>query len=199
MRIQSMVLAFCVAVLAVGCATTSTHNLYSGPEQPLEQVASVIVPWQVQVRNVNGQKVPMSLFSGSETESTLRVLPGTQEWCVRYYDPFAEDRLNRDPYAVDQSAIVSLRFAAEAGHVYRLNFETPEQNPALRDAKQRVTFLVAGVGQDVSPTVVEQDIERPDPKAVAIEQATLDQLKSWWRVAGAAERKAFMEWVNEKN
>lgn len=194
-----MVCACAVSVLLAGCATTSTRNLYPGPERPDGELASVIVPWQIQVRNANGQKVPMSLFGGSEKETTVRVLPGAQEWSLRYYDPFADDRQGHDPYAVDQSAVMSLRFAAEAGHVYRLNFETPEQNPTLRDAKQQVRFLVVEAGQDVSQTVVEQDIERPVPEPVAMEQATLDQLKSWWRVAGAAERKAFLEWINEKN
>lgn len=196
-RISSGVVVW--VVLVSGCATTSTQNLYSGPERPIEEVATVIVPWQIQVRDVNGQKVPMSLFSGSEKESTLRVLPGPQEWSVRYYDPFADDRQGRNPYAVDQTGIVSLRFNAEAGHVHRLNFETPEQNPTLRDAKQQVRFLVADAGTNNSQyIVVEQDTKQPVPEPVAFEQATLDQLKNWWRVAGPAERRAFLEWVDEE-
>ena len=198
MRIQSMVLAFGVAVLAAGCATTSTQNLYSGPELSPDQIATVIVPWQIQVRNVNGQEVTMSLFSDSVKESALRVLPGAQEWKVRYYDPFADDRKDRNTHGVDKTGIVSLRFNAQAGHAYRLDFETPEQNPALRNAKQQVMFLVAEAGvTNSSSIVVEQDAKSPVSEPVALEQATLEQLKSWWRVAAPAERKAFLEWVDE--
>jgi hypothetical protein len=202
-----MACAFAAVVLLAGCATTSTRDLYSGPERPSEELASVIVPWQVQIRNVNGERLPMSLFSGSEKASTFRILPGAQEWSVRYYDPFADDRQNRDPYAVVQSAIVSLRFAAEAGHVYRLKVETPEQNASLRDAKDPVRFSVVGEdGTEAAP--VERrppcpvDAGRTSTSALppaTFEQATLDQLKNWWRVAAPAERKAFLEWVDDEH
>jgi uncharacterized protein YccT (UPF0319 family) len=198
MRTQLLVPALAVVLLLSGCATPSTQNLYSGPERPADEVASVVVPWQIQVRSVNGQKVPLSLFSGSQKESTVRVLPGAQEWSVRYYDPFADDRRDRDPY-VDQTGVVPLRFTAEAGRAYRLKFETPKEDPALRDAKQQVRFLVAESDSDVSQPGVEPDGAQRAPEPVAIEQAALDQLKSWWRVAGPAERREFMEWANEKN
>jgi hypothetical protein len=109
MKIPFMAWAFVAVVLLAGCATNSTFNLYPGPEKPSDEVATVIVPWQIQIRSVNGQKIPMSLLAGSEKESTFRVMPGAQVWDVRYYDPFADDRKDRNPYAVDQTGSPVLR------------------------------------------------------------------------------------------
>jgi len=199
MKVRIVIGIGAAAILLAGCATTSTQNLYPGPERAPGQVATVIVPWQIQIRSVNGQSVAPSLFGGSEKESMIRVLPGAQEWQVRYYDPFADDRRDRHPQAVDRTGILSLRFEARAGVLYRLAFETPEQNPSLRDAEQKVRlFLTTEAGQDVSQPAVGHVDEPWVPEPVPLEQATLEQLKSWWRAAGANERQAFMEWVNEE-
>jgi hypothetical protein len=214
MKLRILNVAAAAVVLLSGCATTSTTKLYPGPERAPGEVASVVVPWQVQVRNVNGMKVPIALFAGSVKESTVCILPGPQEWSVRYYDPFADERSDYDsnPYIVDRTGPVSLQFTADAGHTYQVTFETPEQNPALRDAVQKVKFRVVESGREVAQPVIEQAAAQAGSKPavadeggparvepVALEAATLDQLKKWWNVAGSAERKAFMEWANEKN
>lgn len=197
------VMAVAVILLA-GCATPSAHNLYTGPERSIEEVAAVVVPWQVQVREVNGQKTPLSLFGGSSGEATLRVLPGAQDWQVLYSDPFADEREDhRNPYRVDKSGVETLRFHADAGHVYRIRFETPDSNPSLRNARQQVSFSVVETASgEEQPAMVIRGVSSPAPgpaEAVPFEQATLDQLKNWWRAAGPAERKAFKEWIDEEN
>lgn len=199
--------AACVAaavVVLAGCATPSAHKLYDGPERPAAEVASVMVPWQVQVRSVNGQKTPLSLYTGSAGESNLRVLPGAQDWQVLYSDPFADEREDhRNPYRVDKSGVETLRFQADAGHVYRIRFETPDSNPSLRNARQQVSFSVVETASgEEQPAMVIRGVSSPAPgpaEAVPFEQATLDQLKNWWRAAGPAERKAFKEWIDEEN
>jgi hypothetical protein len=204
-----------IVVLLGGCATTSTFNLYPGPEKSADEVATVLVPWQVQVRSANGEKDKGSLFGGSEKESSYRVLPGPQDWRVRYYDPFADDRPSRNQdRIVDRTEAVPLRFNAEAGRTYRVRFETSEQNPALRNVSQPVRFWVteeSASGSQPMPVQPDNMSAKPEvassatpsasttaPAPVTLEKAALEQLKSWWNVAGSMERKAFLDWIHEE-
>ena len=75
MKIPFMAWTFVAVILLAGCATNSTFNLYPRPEKPSDEVVTVIVPWQIQIRSVNGQKIPMSLLANSEDERRKGVVP----------------------------------------------------------------------------------------------------------------------------
>lgn len=208
-------LAVVIAAVAIGCSTPSDRYLYPGDERPADQVAIVVVPWQIQIRRVNDRRIAPAPFGGSQKEARVRILPGSQEWLVRYVDPFAADRTG-DPYAFDRSGDIAVRFEAIAGHTYRLAFVTPHENPALRDAAQQVLVQVTDGGNGETrpfpaapaatppPAEVRRDATAPAPVEAAppgtpqpLEDATLEQLKKWWTVAGDRERQAFLHWIRE--
>jgi hypothetical protein len=208
-------LAATALVLLTSCATTvPVYNGYFGPDKPATEVAAVTIPWEVQIRAINGERPPLLLSAGRAREYRLNIVAGPQEWIVCYYDPFAQEHAGWDQW-IDRTKPVPLRFTVQAGRSYRLLFETAVQSPALRKAGQQVRFWVADEAGAVvpeppakvpatAPAVPPNVTTAPTPSStettapVALEKATLDQLKNWWRIAGPEERKAFLEWTHEQ-
>lgn len=108
---------------------------------------------------------------------------------------------------MDRTKVVPLRFNAEAGHTYRVRFETPKQNPALRNVSPQARFWVMKESaSDSQPMPLQQDnmAAKPDivspvtpsasmtvPTPVTLEKAALEQLKSWWHVPDPRSARRF--------
>jgi len=210
-KLLSLMLLAALAGFVSGCASTAFVKAYPGAERPAVQLASVIVPASVEVRSVNGEKLPNVTGMLRAREYTVATVPGAQNWSVRYYQPLA-DGYYADPQAVTESPWTPLKFEAAAGQAYRLQVETPRENPKLRYEKERVRFSVgvekaasiqaAAIRQPQSlpPVPVAGDSAKPAavPKTEApqtLESAALQQLQNWWRAAGAQERSAFLNWI----
>lgn len=209
---KKLLLLFTLAGLASGCASSAFVKAYPGAERPAAQLASVRVPAGVEVRSVNDAQLPRVTGMLRAREYTVATVAGAQDWNVRYYQPFAGGYY-ADPQVVTESPWTPLKFEATAGQTYRLHVETPRENPKLRYEKEQVRFRIAAEQKAVSvqpsaisppkplpPVPVAGDDVKPTagPKTEApqtFESATLQQLQSWWRAAGAQERQAFRDWI----
>lgn len=195
--------------LVSGCASTALVKAYPGAEQPPAQLARVTVPASVEVRSVNG--TPIANITGTLRAQTYTVttLPGPQRWSVRYYAPLAGG-FYADPLStVTESGWMDLAFGAEAGQAYRVKVATPDEDPQLGHAKDKVRFSVSADKKSLlsgSKAVIEE----PAPALVVpalplaqghsstpqtLEFAAFEQLKSWWNAAGTQERQAFRDWL----
>ncbi|TAN38997.1 MAG: DUF2057 domain-containing protein [Verrucomicrobia bacterium] len=200
-KLIRLMLAFVFAGFVSGCASTVFVKAYPGVERPTTQLATVVVPASVEVRSVNGEKVLDVTGTLRESHYSVATLAGSQNWSVRYYAPLAEGYY-ADPQAVTESPWTPFTFAAAAGQTYRLEVQTPREDPKLFRTKERVSFSVTAVGGQ--PAAISQSESKPatppppTPKVEApqtLESAALKQLQNWWRAAGAEERQAFLDWT----
>ena len=200
-----------LAGLLSGCASTGLLKAYSGPERPGDQVATVILPASVEVRSINGAQQPSITHTLLKPVYTIAVLPGEQEWSLRYYAPLAGgyyDQRNE----VSESPWLPFKFKAEAGSVYHMTVETPRENPHLQNTAEKVRFrleqekkavAVAATmaPQQKQPLEPAPAVVLPTAKTAApqtLENAAFEQLKSWWGVAGPHERQSFRDWLKSQ-
>ena len=141
-NLRSLLLVIICAGLDVGCASIKLVKAYPGAERPAAQLVTVIVPASIEVCNINGEKLPRVTFMLREKQYTITILPGPQDWTMRYYEPLAEGYY-ADPQAVTESPWMPFKFEAVAGQTYRLDVQTPREDPKLRRTKEHVSFSVA--------------------------------------------------------
>jgi hypothetical protein len=198
--------------LISGCASTGFLKAYPGPERPADQLATIVLPASIEVRNINGAKQPGITSTLLKPVYIIATLPGPQDWSIRYYAPLAggyDDQRNE----VTESPWIQFPFKAEAGGVYHLNVETPREKPGLRNEKDKVRFSIVAGAKAVN--VVRPSATPPEPASVSraapvqpppalvpkveapqtLESAALMQLKKWWGVAGPDEQRAFRDWL----
>jgi len=206
------------AGLVSGCATTSFVKAYPGAERPAAQLATVLVPTSVEVRNVNGEQLPNVTSGLYVKQYTVATLPGAQTWRVRYSNPLAGGYYADPTSVVTESLWMDVSFHADAGRTYRLKVTTPDEDPALRHDHNQVRFSIVAEqapADSASPTAAGSAVPPPPvlPAAPApalhvapapapsvempqtIESAALKQLQNWWQAAGPQERQAFRAWL----
>jgi len=206
------------AGLVSGCATTSFVKAYPGAERPAAQLATVLVPTSVEVRNVNGEQLPNVTSGLYVKQYTVATLPGDQTWRVRYSNPLAGGYYADPSSVVTESPWMDVGFRAEAGRTYRLKVTTPDEDPALRHGHNQVRFSIVAEQAPaggalpgapvaaVPPPPVLPAAPAPVPPVAApsappaempqtIESAALKQLQNWWQAAGPQERQAFRTWL----
>lgn len=195
--------------LVSGCGSTALVKAYPGAEQPPAQLARVTVPASVEVRSVNG--TPLANITGTLRAQTYAVmtLPGSQSWSVRYSAPLAGGFYADPVSTVTESGWMDLAFVAEAGQAYRVKVTTPNEDPQLGRAKDKVRFSVSADKKSLL-SGNKAGTEEPAPALVVpapppaqghanapqtLEFAAFEQLKSWWNAAGTQERQAFRDWL----
>lgn len=197
-----------MALALTGCGSTKVVQHYEGKARPERDVATVIVPFEVDLQFVDGERIALPTRFGGNKELEIKLLPGPHELEARYYMPTTaagtDDRSN--PYVI--------RFQAEAGRVYRIAFRSEQEGRrtkwvlGLQDAQtQRAVAelpksampwnapepAVAVLAQPSSARLAAPGA-KPLPQDVRAITA-LDQLRYWWTQAEAEEREAFLKWL----
>jgi len=217
-KLLTLSCALAAVSLASGCATAPFVKGYPGAERPAVQLAAVTVPTSVEVRTVNGEKVPNLTYKLYTKQYTVATLPGDQTWSVRYSNPMAGGYYADPTSVVTESRWMDLRFRADAGQTYSLKVFTPTDDLTLRHGHNQVRFSVAAEqapAGSASPRAPVAAVPPPSALPVAppsatpvtpppathveapqtIEAAALKQLQSWWQAAGPQERQAFRAWL----
>ena len=92
MRIPSLTPMFLMAatlLVAASCATTSsTHKLYEGADRPDADVASVIVPYTIELYDINGTSWSGTMSARAAKEQRLALLPGSYLFGFRFSSPY---------------------------------------------------------------------------------------------------------------
>ncbi len=208
-KLLSLLLLSLLTTLVAGCASTGLLKAYSGPEQPAAQIATVILPASVEVESINGTQQPNVTRALLKPVYSITLLPGAQDWRVRYYAPLADGYEERQR-EVTESPWTSIQFTAEASQTYHLHVETPRAIPGQHGAQDKVRFTVVAEKPAEparpAPRAVPTKPAEPAPAVVVpspakaaapqtLEFAAFEQLKSWWNVAGPRERQAFRDWL----
>jgi hypothetical protein len=83
------------AVFIAGCATAPVVRLYDGPDRRESELATVAVPYQIEISEINGTGIPWrSGFQATEVQD-YQLLPGRYTFRFRFSSPyeFGDDNL----------------------------------------------------------------------------------------------------------
>ena len=200
----------------MGVTTEKMYQLYTGPELPIEQVASVVVPVELNVIAVDGESVEGVIPSIMGGAKRLALKPGYHQIVVKYDQLFD---VTSDEHEVIQSKNYSLSADLQANHTYTVAFNAPK---TLREAKEfakdpqfKLTDGTQAVAEGVkfkSFTAIDggllsnlklgdssnNPVNNTDavPSTDASESVQLMQF--WWKKASVQEKQMFMEWLKQQ-
>jgi uncharacterized protein YccT (UPF0319 family) len=197
------------------CQSQPTFQAYPGPAKPAAEGASVFIPKEFNLLNVNGDSYNQPLMGNG---TLVRLLPGSHKIVIKYLDFWT---INADNVERVESQPMLLSFDAKAGETYRIvsqefnDVETAKafvNNPEVDIISDSTKTSVAtdikyhledkGLVAAFLDTLSSGDTPAPAPAADEAPRSTgepaLEMLKYWWQKADAQQQEDFMKWVVEK-
>ncbi len=207
---KSLLAGMLVLVLA-GCASSiSRVETWEGEPANAGDAATLKAPGEIQVSRVNGRSV--TNFMMDDLALDFALLPGQNEVVFTYKTIWAKSGVvenGESKVHVIESDPQVVRFEADAGAVYRFEFDKPSNRA---EAEQMIeTFsavIVSDSGLEVA-TSSDWDPQQsvatrtPIPASGAGDASAgatgtpLEQLKSIWATASEEEKRAFLRWAFE--
>lgn len=193
-----------VALMMTACTTQGPVRLYEGAERPAAEVATVSAPEQVQIMAVDGREVTGTMLQRNQV---LTVLPGDRVFSLRYVELF---QMGADEHEVVRSRQAALRFTAEAGATYRIEYDKQGSLDAARKFSKDPRFRLVNVkeGTVSESTAIKSYAEASlvDTISKAFDSAEskaqgpthLDLLKDVWGRASPEERAGFRVWLDQQ-
>lgn len=128
--------ALAAAICLTGCQSVSSVRMYAGPDLPPGQLTTLVVPWCIRVRAVDGVSVPWTLADGKR----VLLKPGAHTVDARYevIYPTAQDETEKIA-----SRYVRLTFNGEAGKTYFLCSQNPRSLEETRLYAFHVSLWIA--------------------------------------------------------
>lgn len=122
-------LLIALSCLLAACARQSHIQLYSGSPLPENQIVTVVVPSELEVQSINGQRVSAA-NAISATERRLQLQPGAYRIHAYYKRGFDIDGGISHEIVRGRTAIFTID--GQAGELWRLEFPQPQ---SLEQAK----------------------------------------------------------------
>lgn len=170
--------AFAAVALLAGCATTTpVQKMYEGPDRSDADVATVVVPRQFTIDDINDKTMDSNFFDASH-ERILKLLPGDYTFGVSFSSPFEFGperpgvRTSRQPYTAKLLAGNTYQFTANVKDEHSVDISLAE--------RPRLPARAAAADREPAP-------------APTIVPAT--DLQQAWHAASADERAEFLKWI----
>lgn len=112
-----------LSCLMVACAQQSHVQLYPGPALPEQQVLSVIVPNELEVQSINGQRVTAANAMFGTDDKTLHLQPGEYRINAFYKKGFDIDGGMSHEVVRGRTGVFSID--GRAGELWKLEFDKP--------------------------------------------------------------------------
>ena len=109
--------------LLAACAQQSHVQLYQGPALPEQQVLTLVVPNELEVQSINGQRVAAANAMFGTNDKTLHLQPGEYQINAFYKKGF--DVNGGISHEVVRGRTVVFHIDGEAGERWELDFERP--------------------------------------------------------------------------
>ena len=187
-------MAWVAVSFLTGCQSVTTLRMYNGPDLPGDQLATVVVPWCISLRTVDGSSAPSTLAN----EMRLMLKPGIHTLEARYVvfypiNPSTSEKITSD--------YIPLTFAAEAGKTYFLCSENPRSLDETRRYADHVSLWIEEhVPGHVKGIVMKPPVQpAPMPVNASAKMDLQAQLQEIWEKASEQDRKAFMEKVRQEH
>ena len=217
MKQQSQLIFFVILTLLLlnACTNKSFIPLYEDNE-PIEQTALLIAPIQIDLIYHNNQR--KNLTPAYKAMVNYRLSPGKHLLGFQYQDMHTNE--DNDQEVITSKAVI-LRFTAEPGKTYKIDFKKPE---SYIDAKKLEEHFQISLSHDqqviATSTYAAENIhenslfsgeafskntealfQESDTKLSIADAppgkdgAPIQHLKYWWINASETEQKNFNEWV----
>jgi hypothetical protein len=203
-------LAALACLLAVGCATTPSRvKLYEGPDRSEAEVASLLVPYTITIKDINGVERPSEISLRSPTDQHLVLIPGAYLFGFKFSSPyeFGPDYPGVTTPRMERKAVL------EAGHTYRfMSRVTGDASSSDVDVWIADNGTTARVDEvpptpapkpmDVEPTAAPAapaPVAKSQPTTAVAEvsekapSSSVDDLKRSWQSATPDERAEFLK------
>ena len=200
--IACSLLAPLVAVfIMTGCRSVTTLQLYNGPDVPPGQLTTLVVPWCISLRTIDGAEAPTTLAN----ELRLILGSGPHSMEARYVVLYPTQGNDTEKITSDY---IRLKFTGEPGKTYTICSKDPKTLDEARKYAAHVSLWIeenaggAAKGTALKPSVPQTPattdtkgqaqssvaagpkVQNPDVKA---------QLQQLWEKASEQDRKAFLD------
>ncbi|MFZ5699443.1 MAG: DUF2057 family protein [Pseudomonadota bacterium] len=214
-------LKYCLLVMIVCLPPTTQARdpLFAVPDidRTRSDLATLVLPISLDLQMVDGFVYPgfKNMFRRGDIQ--VRILPGEREIAVLYNQLYT---LSADDHEIVKSQIVVLRFVAEPGKTYRATHEQFRNVEAARAGVRNFVVKIEdaqGANQVIGARQIQKnwrgeetittrkDLVSTNAAIAAVPAApttpatdtvnAVEVLKFTWQNASAAQRAAFMEWV----
>lgn len=213
-------------VLLLSACSSRPVQLYAGPAQAADKIATIRVPVELEVLSLNGKKVEGAHTLLGTKDQQLQVLPGHYQLLVYYKNIW---QTSADEHTTITSDPVTLDLTLTAGHTYQVDFaraHTPKEADAFRQhfaawaidlsTGAKVSSTDSGLklgnsifnqltGQVTTVAVGQADntgkqviapLATPETTATPATGNYLDLLKAQWGQASSDEKRAFLQWIS---
>lgn len=126
-----------VAGLLSACAQQAPVKLYSGNDLPPAQVVRVELPQTLEVLNINGQPAPAANRMLGNGSRELHLKPGEYRINTYYKNGFDID--GGLSHEIVRSKSTTFHVKGQAGDLWKLEFDEPENLAQARELKNRFT------------------------------------------------------------
>jgi uncharacterized protein YccT (UPF0319 family) len=199
--LAAMAIVLCMA----GCRSVTTLNLYNGPDVPAAELTTLVVPWCINLRTIDGVPAPSTLAN----EMRLILGPGAHTMEARYMVLYPTQGSDTEKIASDY---VRVKFNGKAGATYTICSKDPKTIEATRRYAAKVELWIEesdggvvkkiGAGNStplkVPSAATLANVAEP-ASAPKIENSDIQaQLQAIWDKAGENDRKAFMNKVHSQ-
>jgi len=118
-----------------GCQSTRIVRMYNGPDVPADQLATLVAPWCISLRSVDGVPAPSTLAD----ELRLLLKPGVHTVEARYVVLYPTGKSDTEKIVSDY---ITLTFTGEAGKIYTICSKDPKTLEATRKYAAHVSLWI---------------------------------------------------------
>jgi len=185
-----------IVIWVAGCQSVTTIRMYNGPDVPSDQLATLVVPWCIGLRTVDGSPAPSTL----QNELRIVLKPGAHRLEARYVVIYPTIGSNSEKITSDY---VPLAFTAEPGKTYTIGSKDPKSLEETRRYAAHVSLWIEGPQgapiQAWAPTSVATNEATFGPAPHVENPAVPAHLLEAWDKASEQERKAFLDKVLQQH
>jgi uncharacterized protein YccT (UPF0319 family) len=220
MTFRTFLPVFFSAMLVMACSPTGPVRFYSGPPQPKDKLAIIVVPAPITVRSIDGQEVDSPSKESGSYE--VQLTPGHHLIAFRYELFWGTN----DSGTLIKSHEVGVDAEFEAGKTYAIRYKVPSSTSEAADfrtdftatlvdqsggqqyrsyvirnmdnvlAAKRIGTAAATTNPATAAATIRPSAASPGLSADAAEKANpVKRLKFWWLMANEQERKQFTQWM----
>ena len=184
-------------LLLTGCRSVTTLRMYNGPDLPPEQLTTLIVPWCISLRTVDGAPAPSTLAD----QMQVLLKPGSHSLEARYVVLYPIGNGDTEKIASDY---IALTFNGEAGKTYTICSKDPKTLAETRAYARHVSLWIEEGGKGPAKGTPAQAQPVPatpstNANAKAEIQDNQKQLQQAWEKADERDRKAFLDKVLQQH
>ena len=194
---------FIILLLSLNACTSKNFiPLYESTEKDsiqIEQTALLIAPIQLDLVSHNNQE--KNVTPPYKAMAHYRLLPGDHLMGFRYQDMLNNEDNEEEIFT---SQTVLLKFTAEPGKIYTVNFEKPENFMDARKIEDNFQITLSHNNQLVATSTYtignsfEEETSEKNKLPPTINNAAIVHLKYWWDNASKAEQENFNQWSKQE-